>query len=252
MTRDTDKDWETVALTEPYWGVISDDKFLGESLNTESEQLFFKSGQDYVHKLLEDINYLLGHSPQTIKALDFGCGVGRLLLPLAARYKHVVGVDASPEMLRLCQENAGIQGIGNITLVDSAAQFDGLSGDFDLVNSYIVIQHIPTERGYSYIESLIRKTRVGGVCSLQVTYAKSRRHFNHEQPKARFFRREGNLVHDIMPTQHTPPQGTITMFDYDLNTVFAIVNRYSSTNLMVIPSSDDDHLGVHLIFQRTQ
>ena len=38
--------------------------------------------------------------PPCADALDFGCGVGRLTQPLAARVRQVVGLDISDEMIR--------------------------------------------------------------------------------------------------------------------------------------------------------
>lgn len=44
-------------------------------------------------------------------ALDLGCGVGRLLVPLLAAGLEVDGVDISEDMLALCREQAERQGV---------------------------------------------------------------------------------------------------------------------------------------------
>src|SRR5262245_6190915 len=46
-------------------------------------------------------------------ALDVGCGTGSLSLAMANRVDHLVGIDLSPEMIRVARERA--PGILNIT-----------------------------------------------------------------------------------------------------------------------------------------
>jgi hypothetical protein len=50
----------------------------------------------------------LGLGERHRRALDFGCGIGRLTQALASHYVHVDGVDISPEMINLaCLYNPG-------------------------------------------------------------------------------------------------------------------------------------------------
>ncbi len=42
------------------------------------------------------------------RVIDFGCGVGRLLIPLARNFEHAVGVDVSEVMLAETASNAAI------------------------------------------------------------------------------------------------------------------------------------------------
>jgi SAM-dependent methyltransferase len=46
------------------------------------------------------------HCPRPGSLLDLGCGTGRLLLALAKKGWHTVGVDLSPEMLRVAADKA--------------------------------------------------------------------------------------------------------------------------------------------------
>ena len=52
-------------------------------------------------------------------SLDFGCGVGRLIIPFARVFEHVTGVDISPAMLEIAQRNCLEQGIHNVEFVRS-------------------------------------------------------------------------------------------------------------------------------------
>ena len=57
---------------------------------------------------------------------------------------------------------------------------------------------------------------------------------------------------DIMPTDSQPQPGTVTMYDYDLNQVSAIVSSVAGHPMLMLPASDDSHLGMHYVFQRAR
>jgi hypothetical protein len=42
------------------------------------------------------------------------------------------------------------------------------------------------------------------------------------------------------------------MFDYDLNHVVANLSVYAGHPILMLPTLDDDHLGVHFVFQRAR
>lgn len=250
--RDTDTDWKLVAEREPYWGVLSEDQFRGSALDEETHRRFMDSGESFVANLVALVRQHLrpDFSPQ--RALDVGCGVGRLLLPMARRATEAVGVDIAPAMLELTAREARRQGLNNVRLFPSDDTLSQVSGEFDLVNTYIVLQHIPPERGYRLIAAMLARMAIGGIGSIQMTYAKGRKFMAHEIPKADFYRREGNTLIDIVEADWQPPAGTITMFDYDLNQVMALVSRIAGHPVLALPTADDSHLGVHFVFQRAR
>jgi len=248
--RDTDNDWKLVAEREPYWGVLSDDSFRQEAMNSDAYARFMQSGEKYVSDVFALVRHHLAPDFRPQRALDVGCGVGRLLLPLARRVQEAVGVDVAPAMLSLAEGNAKRAGIQNIQLLPSDDGLSQVTGQFDFVNCYIVLQHIPQVRGYRLIQSMLNRLEVGGVGSVQVTYAKARKFLGHEAPKAQFYRRDGGSLVDIVATEAEPDPGAITMYDYDLNQVTAIISVLAGNPVIGLPTFDDSHLGVHYIFRR--
>lgn len=247
MRRDTDEDWIKVADENPYWGVLSADQFRGADIRPESRDQFFRSGQ----KLISDtIGFITTHVADNFKikrALDFGCGVGRLLIPLAGISGEAVGVDVAPRMLELCQQNLALAGLKNGSVVLGDDTLSRVEGEFNFVNSYIVLQHIPPERGIVLIGRLLELLAVGGVFSLQFTYAKERKFLQHEGRAAHYYRRSGNIIHDLVPSGAAAPEGTISMFEYDLNEVMLMVMRIAGEPVMVLSTNHDGHIGMHLI-----
>lgn len=251
MARDTDKDWQQVAMDEPYWGVISAEDFLKKKLTSEAREQFFRSGEQYVTHLTALITRHLDPGFKARRVLDFGCGVGRLAIPFARSAEvEAVGVDIAPAMLELCRENARAAGVGNLQAVQGDDTLSAVTGQFNLVNTYIVLQHIDPSRGVGLIQQLLDFVEPGGIASLQLTYAKDRKFWSHETARAGYYRRDGNTITDLLPRDDGRPVGTITMYDYDLNQVFAAATRVAGGPMVVLPTGDDGHLGVHLLVRK--
>ncbi|MFO0926107.1 MAG: methyltransferase domain-containing protein [Gemmataceae bacterium] len=58
-----------------------------------------------------DQAFVQEHLPGPARLIDLGCGTGRLLVTLARRGWRTLGVDLSPEMLRVARANADAAGV---------------------------------------------------------------------------------------------------------------------------------------------
>ncbi len=259
--RDTDADWRAIAETEPYWAVLSADAYRGTELDPAARNAFFGSGEHQIAALMGFAKRHLDPAFAPRRVLDFGCGVGRLLLPLARLVAQAnpapplhsaVGVDVAPRMIELCRANLAGAGLRHASVVLGDDDLSGVEGPFDLVNSLIVLQHIPPERGMRLIARLLDLLAIGGIASLQLTYAKERRFFVHEAPRARYYRRDGDTVRDLVPLDVRQPAGTIAMFDYDLNQVMLMIAEVAGHPILALPSHDDGHAGFHFVFRRAR
>lgn len=251
--RDTDRDWREVARTDPYWGVISVDRFKGRMLKDADLKSFFQSGDAYLEQVLVLIRRLLDPNFEIKRALDFGCGVGRLAVPIARAAKgDVVAMDVAPDMLRLCDENARHFGVRNLAVVESDDELSKARGAFNFVNTYIVLQHIPPARGCAIIENLLSKLEMNGVASIQLTYAKAIKFLKHEEARAGYYRLDGDSIIGLSARKDPRPEGSITMYDYDLNKVMAILQAATNFPMIVRPTDDDGHIGVHVLLKRVR
>ena len=78
------------------WAILTNPDKAG---NKWGEDDFFKSGRneiEVVFKYLKEYKYL---PVDNFKALDFGCGVGRLSRALSSLFSIVDGIDVSPTMI---------------------------------------------------------------------------------------------------------------------------------------------------------
>lgn len=106
----------------------------------------------------------------SLRALDFGCGVGRLTLALASRYEHVDGVDVAPSMLRLASTTVTSDRC-RFHLNRSADLSLFEDGTFDLVYSSLVLQHLDPALARAYVAEFVRVVRPGGSIVFQIATA---------------------------------------------------------------------------------
>jgi 2-polyprenyl-6-hydroxyphenyl methylase/3-demethylubiquinone-9 3-methyltransferase len=79
------------------------------------------------------------------KALDVGCGAGLLAEPLSRLGANVTAVDASPELIAAARLHARGQGLDIDYRVSTVEELDG---QFDLVTSMEVIEHVADPRAF--------------------------------------------------------------------------------------------------------
>lgn len=175
MARSTDRDWEILGEAEPYWAVITHDKYRRENLTEETIGEFYATGEDYADLLLRTIRDRVdpGFAPDGV--LDFGCGVGRVAIPLARACELVVGVDVSAGMLAEARGRCASLGVVNARFVSADDSLSDVGEAFDLIHAFIVMQHIPPRRGMAILRRLIGLLAERGVCVLHFGYGEQRR-----------------------------------------------------------------------------
>ena len=168
----TDHAWRLWGERDPYFAVITDPQYRATHLDDAAKAQFFASGRDHAQHVLATCTRHLDAKFAPRSALDFGCGVGRVLLGLAERVEQVVGVDVAPGMLAEARRVCDALGLTNVTLLPSDDSLSALTQRFDLVHSCIVLQHIDIVRGRQLFRRLVDLVAEGGCGALQVTYGK--------------------------------------------------------------------------------
>ncbi len=159
------RNWEALAREDPFWAVLTDPGKRGGKWDPGD---FLASGRADVELSLA---WVRGHAPamRTRRALDFGCGAGRLTLALAEHFDEVVGVDIAPSMLAAARELDTTDGRCTWLLAEQP-ELPGLADQsFDLVYSSIVLQHMPPPILKRCLAELGRLT--GDVLAVQVPHA---------------------------------------------------------------------------------
>ncbi len=240
----TDLAWEEWGRRDPYFAVITDPRYRRVALDDAAQKEFFASGQGHVEYLLSTIRKNIDplFSPRNV--VDFGCGVGRLLLPFAAVAAEVVGLDVSEAMLQEARRNCELRNIRNVRLIQSDDQLSGLSGQFDLLHSCIVFQHIPFERGQVILAKLLQLMRPGGIGAIQLLYRNSTpRSVVNAGPTG------ADLGEPPPPAPAADMDPEIQMNPYDLNLVFLALQRSGIRSFYADFTDHGGELGLFLFFR---
>lgn len=215
--QDTDNEWIKWGTVDPYFAVLSCSEFRKDSI-AANRAAFFQSGEMFIEHSLQQIDENFG-TLERGSALDFGSGVGRLTIPLCRRFKEVVGVDVSPGMREEAAKNLAEAGLTNCEQVSSLPELG--ERRFDLVISYIVLQHIPCSRGYQIIADLLSRLKIGGVAHLHCSL---RRELSPLRRLSYNIRQHVPFAHNVMNVLQGKParDPKVLMNEYDLPTVLRL------------------------------
>jgi SAM-dependent methyltransferase len=228
---DTDKTWKRFGDVDPYFGVLTLPQYESHRLTDQARDEFFRSGEEHVLNVLGTLREINpGFCPR--RTLDFGCGVGRVTLPLARTSASVLGVDIAPGMLSEARKNARERGLDNVTFADT------VDGCFDLIHSFIVLQHIAPRRGMRIISDLVSRVEPGGMIALQVPY-------HRDAPAWRRLatpvKRKVPVINGIVNLFQGQRFGypAMTMFCYDIPEILGIFRRAGIYDIRMILESID-------------
>ena len=156
-------DWTELGARDPFWAVLVSPKNRHGGWEVGD---FLATGRDEVTAALAHADGL-GLDVARGRALDFGCGVGRLSIALADHMDEVVGVDISPSMVSAARE---LDASGRCQFVENNRGDLSIFADdsFDLVYSSLVLQHLPPEIAQGYLAEMLRVLRPGGVMIVQL------------------------------------------------------------------------------------
>jgi SAM-dependent methyltransferase len=150
------RDWDDRARADaPYYI---------DCAHSQTPEAFWASGAaDLRTLILQDVAL-----EPSARALEIGCGVGRLLRPLSAVVERAIGVDISPEMI--ARARAALADRDNVELAVTDGRL-AVAEDaaLDFVTSFIVFQHVPSRAAvYRYLREAARVLKGGGVLRFQV------------------------------------------------------------------------------------
>ena len=156
--------WNRFADTDPLWSILADG---GKRGNRWQIDEFFQTGEAEVAALMEYLD-TLHISIKRSKALDFGCGVGRLTQALAKHFERTEGVDISKSMIDLADQYNRHRDRCRYTVneADNLALFD--DNEFDFICSFITLQHMKPLYAKGYINEVIRILKPEGILVFQI------------------------------------------------------------------------------------
>lgn len=214
--RDLQRNWDNMGRRAPLTAILT------TKMNWDNEE-FFETGKKEIDELIQDLEHL--EIVPRGRALDFGCGVGRLTQSLADHCEEVVGVDIAPSMIALA-DKMNRRG-GRCRYVLNERDDLKIFGDnhFDLIYSNITLQHMEPRYAFRYIEEFLRVLSMDGILVF---------HMPSE--------RTGKNTLDYLPRrasaflQRLLLGGAMEMHGIEKNTLMGFIEGYGGTVLKVKPS----------------
>ena len=131
----------------------------------QDDEEFFSTGADVVRALKAELKRV----PRKHRALEIGCGPGRLLRPMSHHFQEIHGVDIADEMVERARANLANVPHAHAHHAEGSDLRLFADGYFDFVYSYAVFQHIPSgEVVFGYLREVARVLASGGVAHLQL------------------------------------------------------------------------------------
>ena len=135
---------------------------------SQSDAEFLAAATGVINDLEAELRRLKAEERGSARALEIGCGSGRLMRPMSHHFLEIHGVDVSSELIQEAREglrdlpNARPQQIRGTSLEDFADQ------SFDFVYSFDLFPHIPSQQlVIAFLREIHRVLRPGGLARLQ-------------------------------------------------------------------------------------
>jgi len=155
-------EWNARAIEDVYY-------YVAFGRRGQEDDEFFATAADVVRALEGELKRFPPGDKRARRALEIGCGPGRLMRPMSWNFGEIHGVDVSDEMIRLADEK--LVNVPNaFPRSTDGTDLSGYENDFfDFVYSYAVFQHIPSrDVVFSYLLEARRVLKVGGLLHFQV------------------------------------------------------------------------------------
>jgi SAM-dependent methyltransferase len=159
------EDWDQRARENPQYYIATERK-------DWDDRAFYRSGEiNVANEVMPDMRRICGGaaSPLDLRALEIGCGVGRMTRMLARIFKHVSAVDVSREMIERARINLADCKNADPILGDGATLSALADESHDFAFSFVVFQHIPSAEVIgTYCREVFRVLRPGSLFKFQV------------------------------------------------------------------------------------
>ena len=131
----------------------------------QDEAQFLATAADVLRSLEAQLKRLpVKANRRAWRALEIGCGPGRLVKPMSRHFGEIHGVDVSDEMIRLARERLSDIPQAHFHATNGASLAAFADDSFEFVYSYAVFQHIPSrDVVLAYMREIRRVLKPGGI-----------------------------------------------------------------------------------------
>jgi len=156
-------DWNARAAEDAHY-------YVAFGRREQDDEEFQSTGDEVVHGLEWEMRRFgaIGDK-RAMRALEIGCGPGRLMRPMSSHFGEIHGVDISDQMVARARGRLAAIPHAHAHVARNSNLEMFASESFDFVYSYAVFQHIPSrEVVLGYLEEAFRVLKPGGLIRCQL------------------------------------------------------------------------------------
>ena len=158
--------WNGFARRNARWAILTRQDRRPVNAPPWSREEFLRTGSEEVANVLERLRQEGIPFPQG-RALDFGCGVGRLTFALGEHFLEAIGVDVSEQMIALATADNPRPGVCRF-IHNARPDLPCADASVDFVYSRFVLQHMSRSLARAYIAEFLRVLTPDGLCVFQL------------------------------------------------------------------------------------
>jgi len=158
------KTWDTLGKEDAMWAVLTEPSKKGKKWENKA---FFSTGIKEIAEVMKDTESL-GIKLRKKKALDFGCGVGRLTQAISDHFDEAVGVDIAPSMIQKAKQLNKRRKNCTFIVNDEINLKKFSDNSFDFIYSNITLQHMKQDYAKAYLKEFMRILSPKGLLVFQL------------------------------------------------------------------------------------
>ena len=166
MLERIEQSWSKMGEDWPHFSVLSQEQFYPRNLAGSINQ-FWASGESEAEVTLE-LLHRLGFDPAGKTCVEYGCGLGRVTMPLATGFAKVHAYDISASHLALARQRAEAVGAANVQFHHRGGGVLAPLEDCDFFSSRLVFQHNPPPVMRELVRLALASLRSGGVAVFEI------------------------------------------------------------------------------------
>ena len=134
----------------------------------QSDSEFLAAATSVINELEAELGRLKAEERGNWRALEIGCGSGRLMRPMSRHFLEIHGVDVAGDAIRQARENLQDLAHAHPREIHGTSLEDFADQSFDFVYSFALFPYIPSrELVIAFLREIHRVLRPGGLARLQ-------------------------------------------------------------------------------------
>ncbi|WP_203074100.1 class I SAM-dependent methyltransferase [Falsiroseomonas ponticola] len=159
--------WTRLGQERPFFSILPERRF-SPDFAARNAEAFQKTGRDEIEVLKRRLTALEIDPADHPEAVEYGCGVGRVTVPLSVLFRKVTGFDISQPHIDLAQQavrGAGRKGV-SLSVVKDIRALDVPQHDFFYTR--MVLHRNPPPLQAQILRRCLGRMRVGGIAVFQL------------------------------------------------------------------------------------